>query len=248
MVRDSLRYYIQSCAASDSDSYLAFNPLSSAVFLYAPKDTTRYDSYREWLLSVLYLNTTNPSYYCSCVYAIAGTYQYGKYALPNAGLAVIMYLRSIKTCDDAGLEREINSDINARHQNWLQNKQFGDTTAEDTALPPLDSIGLGILLGHESVGSTIPLVSGWNLHTIVFTPNPFVYETTLHFTLTRMTYITIAVFDELGRVAWGDGKGSSLDAGTHTITLDGTNLPHGTLYARISTGFGEVRTVKLVHD
>ena len=30
--------------------------------------------------------------------------------------------------------------------------------------------------------------------------------------------------------------------------IDGKNLPSGTLYARISTGFGEVKTVKLVHD
>ncbi|MDP4221601.1 MAG: T9SS type A sorting domain-containing protein, partial [Bacteroidota bacterium] len=79
-------------------------------------------------------------------------------------------------------------------------------------------------------------------------PNPFIKQTALQFTLTRMTYITIAVYDELGRLVWGDGKGSSLSAGTHSILIDGSSLPQGTVYARISTGFGEVRTVKLVHE
>ena len=79
-------------------------------------------------------------------------------------------------------------------------------------------------------------------------PNPFVKATTLEFTLNRMTYITVSVYDELGRLVWGDGRGSSLEAGTHDIQIDGSKLPSGTLYARIATGFGEVKTVKLVHE
>jgi hypothetical protein len=63
-----------------------------------------------------------------------------------------------------------------------------------------------------------------------------------------MTYTTIAVYDVLGRLVWGDGRGSSLEAGEHSIHLDATNFPSGTLYARIATGFGEVKTVKLVHE
>ncbi|MBS1904774.1 MAG: T9SS type A sorting domain-containing protein [Bacteroidetes bacterium] len=79
-------------------------------------------------------------------------------------------------------------------------------------------------------------------------PNPFTKETELTYVLNRMTYVTVAIYDELGRMVWGDGKGRSLDAGTHTIDIDGASLPSGTLYARISTGFGEVKTVKLVHQ
>jgi hypothetical protein len=79
-------------------------------------------------------------------------------------------------------------------------------------------------------------------------PNPSFSETTLMFTLNHTSYVTIVVYDELGRLVWGDGKGSSLEAGTHVIHLDGSALPSGTLYARIATGFGEVKTVKLVHE
>ena len=61
-----------------------------------------------------------------------------------------------------------------------------------------------------------------------------------------MAYITVEVFDPLGRKVWGDDHGYSLDKGTHTIHLDGAKLSSGTYYARISTGFGEVMTVKLV--
>jgi hypothetical protein len=63
-----------------------------------------------------------------------------------------------------------------------------------------------------------------------------------------MAYIQLAIYDVIGRLVWGDGRGSSLEAGEHTVHIDGTKLLSGTLYARISTGFGEVRTVKLVHE
>ncbi|MDP4220192.1 MAG: T9SS type A sorting domain-containing protein [Bacteroidota bacterium] len=247
MQYDTLHDFIMSCA-KDSDSYEAFSVMDGAVEEYAPNDTTRYDTYREWLISVLYLNPIQPVYFCACLESISGTYQYGKYAIPNARLAVLTYLRNITSCDNAGVERDIKNYIDSRHQTWLLHKQFGDTAAEDTVLPPLDSIGLGILLDHESVSSGSSMSSAKNLHAFVLTPNPFVNETNLQFTLSRMTYITMAVYDELGRLVWGDGKGSSFEAGTHTVTLDGKNLPHGTLYARISTGFGEVRTVKLIHE
>jgi hypothetical protein len=86
------------------------------------------------------------------------------------------------------------------------------------------------------------------LNSLTTSPNPFTAKITLKFTLNRMAYTTIAIYDELGRLVWGDGRGSSLEAGLHTVHIDGKDLPHGTLYARISTGFGEVKTVKLVHE
>jgi hypothetical protein len=63
-----------------------------------------------------------------------------------------------------------------------------------------------------------------------------------------MAYIVLTVYDDLGKVVWGNEKGTSLEAGRHTISLDGASLPRGTLYARISTGFGEVKTLKLVRQ
>lgn len=242
---DSLRAYVELCAASDNDfSYRTFSRTDNDVQGYDPTDTTRYDTYRDWLLSVLYLNTTNLSYYCNCVQSMAGTFGYGKYHIPNASLAVLNYLITSAPCHDSSQLTFYNQGVKLRHRLWL----LGDTTIpEDTILPPLDSIGLGILLHHSGVSPT-GLISEGSLTNAIGNPNPFTKETELNFSLNRMTYVTVEIFDPLGRMVWGDGKGRSLDAGAHTIRIDGSTLPTGTLYARISTGFGEVKTVKLVHQ
>jgi hypothetical protein len=97
-----------------------------------------------------------------------------------------------------------------------------------------------------SANSEVKEITGNYLSAQIF-PNPFIKETTLEFTLNRMSYVSLAVYDELGRLVWAY-PGSSLEAGMHQVHLDGSILPGGTLYARIATGFGEVKTVKLVHD
>ncbi|MDP4228772.1 MAG: T9SS type A sorting domain-containing protein [Bacteroidota bacterium] len=241
---DTLRHYIESCGKND-DSYDAFPALDVAVYMYIPNDTSRYDRYRDWLISVLYLNTTQPAYFCACVQSIAKTYGYGKYNIPNAWFAIINYLLTNPHCNTPGLRQEYQQDSIDRHNHWLE----GDRSIpEDTTLPSLERLGLGLLLTHSAAPSSGSLSSNQYLVSFTTSPNPFTKETTLQFTLNRMTYATIEVYDELGRRVWGAGKGLSLDAGTHSITIDGKNLPIGTLYARISTGFGEVKTVKLIHE
>jgi hypothetical protein len=130
---------------------------------------------------------------------------------------------------------------------YSQDSATASHSGEDpNHLPSLDSLGLGFLL-KSGVTPTIPF-AGQDLGSFTSSPNPFNHGTILEFTLYRMTYTTVAVYDELGKLVWGDGRGSSLETGVHSVQIDGTNLPSGTLYARISTGFGEVKTVKLVHE
>ncbi|MDP4218978.1 MAG: hypothetical protein Q8916_00020 [Bacteroidota bacterium] len=234
---DTLKLFIKQCATSDTDSYQVFNSISGAVQLYST-DTTRFEVYREWLISVLDLNKSVPAYFCACLGAIVGTYQYGRYR-ELAGLAIMDYTRK-KHSECWGEQAEVQyiDDSILAFQDGL----------DPTHLPSLDSLGLGFLLNHSGVPSTSMNLSSQDLASFGSSPNPFVKETTLQFTLNRMTYATIEVYDELGSRVWGAGKGLSLDAGTHSITIDGKNLPIGTLYARISTGFGEVKTVKLIHE
>ena len=236
MQYDTLRRFIESCAKTDPSPHDAFTGLNFAVSGYAPDDTTRYERYRNWLISVLYLNTTDPFYFCACLESIAETYQYYPKYSKTAGLAVYKYLLSIPACNTTGLQYQFTTD-----SIYDQNKGYG------TEYPPLDSIGLGFLL-HKA---GIPTVSGIGMQYLAsFTtrPNPFTVETSLNFTLNRMAYTQLAIYDVLGRLIWGDGRGSSLEAGEHTVHIDGKDLPSGMLYARISTGFGEVQTVKLVHE
>ncbi len=231
---DTLRLFIEKCAASDSESWRVFTALDGSVQSYS-SDTTRFDQYRTWLISILYLNTTNPEYFCRVINSIAGTYQYGKYR--HLGyLAVLNYFRENHQCgfDSAAFAKDSILDVQRGY--------------DPTHLPSLDSMGLGFLLGNTGVTPTISGLGMQYLASFTSSPNPFIKKTTLEFTLNRMAYITLSVYDALGRLVWGDGRGSSLEAGTHDIQIDGSLLPSGTLYERIATGFGEVKTVKLIHE
>ncbi len=230
---DTLRLFIEKCAVSDRYSYQVFTTIDGAN-QFRSDDTNRYTQYRSWLISVLYLNTIQPAYFCACMGSIGNTYQKA-----NEFLSVWNYLRhNHPECWSTALDKQYSQDsASSAHRG-----------ENPTHLIPLDSLGLGFLLKgavSPSDGSTLP---SQYLASFTSSPNPFNKETTLQFTLNRMTYTTVAVYDELGRLVWGDGRGSSLEAGTHTIHLDASNFPSGTLYARISTGFGEVKTVKLIHE
>ncbi|HET9137472.1 MAG TPA: hypothetical protein VFO76_12625 [Candidatus Kapabacteria bacterium] len=154
------------------------------------------------------------------------------------------YLLDNSNCTSPGLEDLYKNTLRSRHESWLS----GDTTKpEDTTIPSLDQIGLGALLHHNSIS---PNIASSQIYLASFTssPNPFKHETHLRFHLNRMAYTTIGIYDVLGHQVWGDGKGKSLEAGDHEVVVEGSLLPEGSLYARIETGFGEVRTVKLVKE
>ncbi len=234
---DTLRLYIEKCAATDDDSWDVFNAIDGAVSLYATKDTLRFIQYRQWLISVFYLNTTNPAYFCACLGSIAGTYQYGKYPATLAGLAVLDYIRHDSNCYSPGLDKEFTKDSLSAYQHGL----------DPTHLPSLDSLDLGFLLHTSKVEKRQSLSSAY-FASAGSSANPFVDQTQLDFTLNRSSYITLSIFDELGHQVYGNGKGSSYQAGRHLIQIDGRDLPKGVLYVRLSNGFGETRTVKLIHE
>ncbi|MBS1903774.1 MAG: T9SS type A sorting domain-containing protein [Bacteroidetes bacterium] len=238
MQYDTLRMYVENCAATDPLAYLAFPDLDGDMRVLAV-DTTIYNQYRDWLVSVLNLGAQGSAYYCRCLGSIAGTYQHYKGYDPTiCNLAVLEYIRDHSPCTGgSGLDSQISKDS-------IYAWQHGQDPSHSI---PLDSLGLGFLLTNGVKTPSVTPTSTF-LSSFASSPNPFVNETELSFTLNRMTYVTISIYDELGRMVWGDGKGRSLDAGSHTIRIDGTSLPSGTLYARISTGFGEVKTVKLVHQ
>ncbi|HET9137275.1 MAG TPA: T9SS type A sorting domain-containing protein, partial [Candidatus Kapabacteria bacterium] len=212
-----------------------FSSIDGSVQRYSA-DTNRYDLYRAWLISVLYLNTTNPQYFCRVMGSIANTFQSGKYFVIGK-FSVLNYLR--KNHSECWNQSSEDSYKNDSTQLALQGFDL-------THLPPLDSLGLGFLLKSSTPS---PTTIGRNyLASFTSSPNPFKNETHLRFHLNRMAYTTIGIYDVLGHQVWGDGNGRSLEAGDHEVVVDGSLLPEGSLYARIETGFGEVRTVKLVKE
>jgi hypothetical protein len=228
---DTLRLYIEKCAVADTNSWDVFLNLTAAD-QFRSDDTNRYTQYRAWLLSVLYLNKVQPEYFCECMGAIESTYQ-----TTIDVLAIMNYMRQFhRECWGIGNDKHYTQDsVSAANQGQ-----------GPTHLPPLDSLGLGFLL-KSGVTPTVPY-GRQQLESFTSSPNPFNRGTTLEFTLNCLTYITIAVYDDLGNLVWGDARGYSLEAGKHTINFEGNALPSGTLYARISTGFWEVKTIKLIHE
>ncbi|HET9135969.1 MAG TPA: hypothetical protein VFO76_04975, partial [Candidatus Kapabacteria bacterium] len=216
-------------------SYGYFSDISTAAY-YMSDDIYRLDSCRAWLISVLYLNTTQEEYFCACMGAIYSTYRIGKYQVVG-GLAVMDWLRkNHPECWSSGMDEEYAVDSNAAAQGGY----------DVIHLPPLDSLGLGFLRKASTPSSTT--VESNYLTLVTSLPNPFKSETHLRFHLNRMAYTTIGIYDVLGHQVWGDGNGHSLEAGDHEVVVDGSLLPEGSLYARISTGFGEVKTIQLVHE
>ncbi len=226
---DTLRIFIERCAASDDLSWQVFTSITAAA-QFMSNDLTRFDKYRAWLVSVLYLNKTVSQYFCECMGAIISTFQNGKYKAIGT-LAVENYIRAHhRNCYGANEDKQYTKDSLSLVQGGF----------DAVNLPPLDSLGLGDIIRHDANAAVQNLTSPSQTSLALFTssPNPFIKETTLKFTLSRMAYITLAVYDELGKLVWGDGRGSSLEAGTHQIRLDGASFPNGVFYARISTGFG----------
>jgi hypothetical protein len=232
---DTLRLYIEHCALSDPISYGYFEQINPAVRLMSA-DTNRFLAYRTWLISVLYLNTIQPEYFCACMGSIYSTFDWGDHKVVG-GLAIMDWLRKNHSeCWSGGMDLEYSRDSNAAAQGGY----------DVINLPPLDSLGLGFLLKSSTPSPTT--VGGNYLASFTSSPNPFKNETHLRFHLNRMAYTTIGIYDVLGHQVWSDGKGHSLEAGDHEVVVDGSLLPEGSLYARIETGFGEVMTVKLVKE
>jgi hypothetical protein len=66
-------------------------------------------------------------------------------------------------------------------------------------------------------------------------PNPFNPQTTIMFSLPRREYVTLKVFDGLGREVTTLFNGE-LDGGRHTIVFDAKGLPSGVYFCRLQAG------------
>jgi len=75
-------------------------------------------------------------------------------------------------------------------------------------------------------------------------PNPFNPSTTIEFSLTKSERVTIDVFDLQGRLARAV-LAEVRETGVHRVPFDGSGLPSGIYFARLTTP-GYVRTQKIV--
>jgi hypothetical protein len=66
-------------------------------------------------------------------------------------------------------------------------------------------------------------------------PNPFNPSTQIKYQLPKTSYLSIKLFDQLGREVRSLFEGNQ-DAGYYQVTVDGTNLASGLYFCRISSG------------
>jgi hypothetical protein len=93
-----------------------------------------------------------------------------------------------------------------------------------------------VTLPAESLPDEITLVQNF--------PDPFNPSTTIRFVLPRSTSVSVEVFNALGQMISGTAYGR-LGAGSHDVPFDGSALPSGAYYYRISTPTA-VRTGRMI--
>ena len=106
--------------------------------------------------------------------------------------------------------------------------------------------------GEEFVGAEIAQNdefhnSSFIIHNFAVSPNPFNPTTAISFTLQAASLVKLEVFDVNGRNVGAklasplSGSGATpttgyYPAGTHSITFDGSNLPSGIYFAKLTAG------------
>ena len=134
-----------------ADSNLSFGSVSDAFSLMQQaadglgNNGSLRSSFYSWLKSVLYLNTTDPEYFCQCVYVMAGEVPIPNHLYPDTGydwnLAVINWLIQNTPCDSVYLREDFAAGRSSQIHIWSN-----DTNEYklDTTLPPLDTIDPGL--------------------------------------------------------------------------------------------------------
>jgi hypothetical protein len=81
---------------------------------------------------------------------------------------------------------------------------------------------------------------------LVSYPNPFNLSTTIAFNLPKSEYISVRIFDILGREV-AVLKDGLMEAGTHRVTFDGGKLASGIYFARLEAGeFSQTKKLMLM--
>ncbi len=245
---DTAKYFIETCPQF-AQSWRAFDYMNGAVQGFRPQDTAIYFKYQQWLKSVLYLNTSDPEYFCACVEAFGGTFQYagdsGEQAYWRTGnreLAVVQWLLQHTNCDTGMLKHLYRNTRDGEYQAWLN-----DTTIKlDTTLPSMHDLGLDSMLNLHLGVSLAQSPFAASLSTVHLSADPFTARTNLLFEFDKMVYLKAKVYEELGRMLIGDGSGHSFEPGRHQIPIDLSAYPAGAYYVRIVLGDGETKTIKMI--
>ena len=250
---DSSKKFIMNCY-NNSEAPSMFNYVSAGLEQLAIADSSLWMKGREWLESVMYLNTSNPEYFCADVEAISNTFTSPSdtteelgWKATNRSLSVLRWLLQNKLCDSTALQREINGARASQYESWLN-----DTSVPlDTTIPPLDSVDSVLyndLQKHFLYASVGPAGAEPILSNITAIPNPAQEGTVITFGISKEAYVKLELYDVLGHPLGTGGFESLCEPGNKSVPISLAGLPPGTYYARIQTAYGEVESVKIVKN
>lgn len=244
---DTLRYYIENCY-SDPDSWRAFNPHSTSV-QFKSEDNDRWLAHREWLKTVMFLNTQEPRYYCSALISLLNSFSYIDPKTNsqdwNGSVAVIDHLLGTTQCQK--FETLIRSDRaytrDLQYRVWADTVRDSLATPLDTTKPSLEELGMEWIRKPSAVAA-LPQDITRRFGAVTVSQNPFEVSSELCVELLEDGYVKLEILDMLGNQHYESSGYTHRTKGRSTITLPET-LPAGWLIARLSTPSGEVRSVKL---
>jgi hypothetical protein len=251
---DTGKIFIEKCydyINGQGDFNSVFGDIRDGMQAKALDDTSIFIETRRWLESVLYLNTTAPSYFCLCVADIGATFQSVSdtsetltWKDQNCGLAIGKWLwENDPQCDTQDLKRAYNATRSSQREDWLN-----DTSVlYDTTLPTMAQLGLDTVLEKHLLLSLSKPPQGY-ITNATASPNPLNTGTIIFFGISKEAYVKIEVFDLLGNRVSSSGFESLFEPGNKAVPISLQGLPAGTYFARIVTAYGEVQTVKLVKD
>jgi hypothetical protein len=249
---DTVKKFIETCY-NDPWAPSMFQYFSAALQLLAAADSSLWLEGRQWLESVLYLNTTNPAYFCACLDAIGATFHSPSdttetllWEEQNRQQALAQWEIQNTSCDTPFLQNQFYATRASQYEDWLN-----DTLIPlDTTIPPLSSLGGGLdtLLARHLLYSNV----SWHPQSIILnataSPNPVSTGTVITFGISQEAYVKINLFDLLGHEVTSPGFEGLFAPGNHEVPLSLQGLPGGTYFARILTAYGNVATVKLVKE
>lgn len=242
---DLHKHYIEKCYA-EPKSYLAFSRLTGENAARSD-DWNRFIEHREFLKKVLYYNI-DTLYYCYDIQGIIGTMGYFdsvRGSDNNGGIAIREYIIESGKCPffDIVFAVAIENLKKGRHQVWKDTVTDPLLTPEDTTIPTLEDLSLGIFRGKPT--SVSPAMSERYLGELTATRNPFTDVLEPKYRLETGAMVRIDVYDLLGRAVYSEGQGYKAE-GEHVLSLQSKSWASGSYYVRLSSPSGEVRTVKVV--
>jgi hypothetical protein len=251
---DTAKQFIETCYNNWYSPYM-FNYISASLQPLATADSSLWLQARQWLESVLYLNTTNPEYFCACVKAIQGTFNSPSdtsetlyWDEQNRAFAIEEWMIQNTTCDTPLTVQEALADLrDEQYEDWLNNT----SVPWDTTIPPLDSLGGGldtILAKHLLYASVSNPPQPGIISNAAANPNPANSGTVISFSIGKEAYVKIELFDVLGHEVSSYDYESLFEPGNKSVSFSLASLPSGTYFARIMTAYGEVQSVKIVKE